>query len=309
MLKGEDGNVWTIQRGGLPNEPKDEDYSCEKCHEVFLNSGSLHRHLLRGSNEEVPTHFYCGRCQIDFGDKDELKAHIVTGFEHHWCKQCNREYQTPEEYALHRKQSHPPQEEHNCPGCDEPFSAIHRVVQHIEGGYCSGNITADHFQALRNTTTTHAWRACLPGRTKETPAQTGESSKTGAKVAKPVQKRHTTVIDYNLKAPEPIVFDEANRFKYWNEMVQSYVCPVRGCGKKFDRTNGLKMHMESNAHNPKVFRCPKCFTCFGTASAILQHAQSEACPVKQSPDLYAELIKLSTGGLMEAPKPTYRTGW
>ncbi|PWW73582.1 hypothetical protein C7212DRAFT_365706 [Tuber magnatum] len=303
-----------------------EEFKCEKCDVRFFSADTLHRHMLGGAVEDGDgKHYYCAKCRVNFRNEGALKRHKIESSEHVVCRECSHEFAIVEALELHCKQVHKPKPEttHPCPGCDLLFNTVSGIAQHIESGQCLGNISPSEFRELVNyentplakqdlptnilagSTTTHTWRAgIIPQRVKAALAETGSSSKP----EKLVPKGFVSVLDYTIPA-KPSRPPVENLREHWNEMFKMYVCPRPKCGKKLASMTGLKAHLESNAHEKKLFRCPSCYHSFVSSSALIQHAESESCGIKRSP-AYKQLIKGATGGLVNGDKkPEYKTGW
>ncbi|KAH8108275.1 hypothetical protein DFH11DRAFT_1517159 [Phellopilus nigrolimitatus] len=74
-----------------------------------------------------------------------------------------------------------------------------------------------------------------------------------------------------------IIFASGEALADHNES-SHYYC--RECDRLFQTPAGLKSHLSSSIHTPRTIACPgrKCHKSFGSHSALIMHAESNACP-------------------------------
>ncbi|EEU44485.1 uncharacterized protein NECHADRAFT_85078 [Fusarium vanettenii 77-13-4] len=91
-----------------------------------------------------------------------------------------------------------------------------------------------------------------------------------------------------------------NVARYYQPIIDKYVCPVIGCGKTFKNSRGIIGHLKSPTHSGTKYRCPYCLRTFNSLAAITSHAEDSSvrCRVRET-DTYGALIDQLTGGLAD----------
>ncbi|KFY17929.1 hypothetical protein V492_00284 [Pseudogymnoascus sp. VKM F-4246] len=85
--------------------------------------------------------------------------------------------------------------------------------------------------------------------------------------------------------------------KYRNPYSKKYRCAFAGCSKLLNSSEGLYMHLKSNAHLTDLYRCPICFKQFHSAAAITQHMESQTnrCNARADPRYRQIMDQVSAG--------------
>ncbi|KAI9734440.1 MAG: hypothetical protein M1818_006828 [Claussenomyces sp. TS43310] len=91
-----------------------------------------------------------------------------------------------------------------------------------------------------------------------------------------------------------------NPGEFYNPITRKYNCPWQICRKTFTNTPALIQHLRSPTHMAKKLRCPACLRHFSTATALVQHAESQAkkCRIRET-DQYRQAVDQITGGLVD----------
>ena len=129
-----------------------------------------------------------------------------------------------------------------CPFCNCGFTSASGVSHHLETGSCPNNTDIDR------STIYHAIRQRDPH---------------GIVTFKQLEWHSETPTQ--VEAPE----------RAWNG--QNYECYL--CHRQFLALQGLKQHLNSPAHQQKIYHCPsrKCARPFVSLAAMFNHLESESC--------------------------------
>lgn len=169
----------------------------------------------------------------------------------HWyCESCRRTFQSEHGLDMHLNTSaiHNPRQ-HVCPGrgCGRAFVAYGDLALHLESGACPSGFNRRNI----NDTVIRADRQNI--------------------ITNP-----SRLIGYREDAPVTRTWATANS---WNGF--AYECIL--CHKEFRQLSALNAHLESPAHEDRIYRCPAqyngCSSEYRTLSGLLSHVERSECGV------------------------------
>ncbi|OAA56379.1 Zinc finger, C2H2 [Cordyceps fumosorosea ARSEF 2679] len=98
-----------------------------------------------------------------------------------------------------------------------------------------------------------------------------------------------------------------NASTYFSTVINKYICPKLVCGKYYDTKLGIIRHLNSPAHGPKTYECPKCSRIFKSAEAMMYHAESAGarCLIRET-EHYGAFVDQLTGGIVQAETNSQR---
>ncbi|KAK6359705.1 hypothetical protein TWF696_000847 [Orbilia brochopaga] len=264
-----------------------DQYTCTHCigkSAVFKSYNALIEHKVRVG------HHYCRKCDEDFPDRDAIELHILNSNKHITCYLCSKEFRSESGLDTHMSQAHRQTAGAMCPKCHESFSTQSGLLQHIEGNLCPGGLRRGDVHSAINThqtLTNDALRKEIEGGTREsfTREEQGSELINSFSHFKIYDKRDDSVPspDNTRVEANPEWYDKAKR---------CWICPFKGCKKKYPLQHSFEQHLNSATHSSKDFHCPGCKKRFSSSSAILQHVESGMCRITRMSDYH--LVK---GGL------------
>jgi len=240
---------------------------CNSCGLDFSQERGLVQHYVQSRS-----HHYCQRCEEHFGDNDDLVQHYHYAHyycdtcekvfssdlglhghnrQSHWyCIPCKRVFRSESNLDNHHKSSIHQPKKYPCPGrgCGMSFVSESARVLHFEAGTCPSGVNRNRLnkfaiQMDRSNIITNSSRLI-----------SGSSSSNSSTQIWATQRN-------------------------WNGY--AYECSL--CHRDFRAIGALNTHLQSPAHEGKIYRCPTawrgCNTQFKTLSALFQHVESESCGV------------------------------
>ncbi|KAF3914792.1 hypothetical protein ABW20_dc0101905 [Dactylellina cionopaga] len=274
-------------------------FECSHCKDepqVFESYSELIEHKVRVG------HDYCRKCDEDFPDRDAFELHTLNSNKHITCYLCGKEFRSESGLELHMENLHHSSEGALCPQCHENFSSASGLLQHIEGNLCPGELRRSDVHTAINihqTILNEALRKEMEGSMPETnPRERTESELTQS-------FSHFKIYDQKegTKPPLDNVKIEVD-MSWWNKDKKAFICPYRGCSKKFTNSKSFEQHLNSAAHAAKSFVCPGCKKKFPSSSAMLQHVESGQCRISKMPayEMVKEglLVPLNQGKLTKS---------
>lgn len=85
---------------------------------------------------------------------------------------------------------------------------------------------------------------------------------------------------------------------FYNSMIGKYTCPWPDCGVAYEESHDLQGHFRE-AHLKRNFVCPLCLKRFKQAHALISHAESAGCRVKET-SMFDKLLDEVSGGFLTA---------
>ncbi|RKF55280.1 putative c2h2 finger domain-containing protein [Golovinomyces cichoracearum] len=81
-------------------------------------------------------------------------------------------------------------------------------------------------------------------------------------------------------------------------LLMKFKCPHRFCGKSFENRPAFMRHMKSQTHRSRELQCRGCLKYFGSATALIQHSESQSlrCRIRELPD-YEQVVDIMTSGV------------
>ncbi len=101
------------------------------CNKAFLTNSELKRH----QDREAGNHkFKCEVCQVGFEEKRELHDHMDSHSrdKRHSCPDCRKTFRYKNNLYRHSRLHEEAKTEHRCDVCDEKFSQVRYLREHIQ---------------------------------------------------------------------------------------------------------------------------------------------------------------------------------
>ncbi|KAG4431235.1 hypothetical protein IFR05_013276 [Cadophora sp. M221] len=85
--------------------------------------------------------------------------------------------------------------------------------------------------------------------------------------------------------------------RYFVDLLGRWKCPHPGCNSSFKTANSFIGHLKSPAHLDEKFQCLKCYRYYNSATALTQHAESQAirCNVRDTDDFESVVRGITAG--------------
>ncbi|KAI3396080.1 hypothetical protein diail_497 [Diaporthe ilicicola] len=180
----------------------------------------------------------CFCCDETWPSKERRRAHEVEV--HHFCADCQRFFQNHNNIQQHLRSAAHIGGSISCPFCKRGFTTATGLVHHIESSAC--------------------------------PQARGMDRDVVYRIVR--QKDPSGVISKNLIGWKGSDSFEATE-RTWNPYEGAYECYF--CNRTFGQLHSLNQHLQSPAHQQKLYHCPKCPKEFVSLASIINHFESESC--------------------------------
>ncbi|TFK54252.1 hypothetical protein OE88DRAFT_1169310 [Heliocybe sulcata] len=264
---------------------------CNSCDRHFVSDVALRSHY-----EHNPRHHWCKKCNRHFSSDSAILNHRIHSSAHHWCRCCGTEFDGDDELEEHIDSEH-----WHCSDCDEFFEAEMWLRLHYWGSsahsYCvlcdrhfNNDMSLGHHMKYSSI---HVGRSipCIgPNCTKLFPSVSAlthhlESSACNSRIKRAHVNAFIRSVDPQHFITKPLIrgpLDTDPIIQYttatqaaWNG--HHYQCYF--CTKEFFTLIALNQHLNSPAHEAKIYNCPHCQVEFRCFSGLVQHVESEVCGV------------------------------
>lgn len=185
--------------------------------------------------------------------REGLKQHNIQTYPSHcrwYCAPCDRAFASESNLHHHlRSSTHQPRR-FKCPGkrCGATFISHSALVLHCESGTCPSGVTRDKLNKLI------------------------VSVDKGSIITNPARM---------VGGPDEGVTQRFATEYSWNG--EAYECFL--CFKEFRSLKALNLHLNSPAHEGKIYKCPTqwdgCRMEFRTLGGLVQHMESGSCKVSR----------------------------
>ncbi|KAI0073427.1 hypothetical protein K474DRAFT_1666615 [Panus rudis PR-1116 ss-1] len=264
---------------------------CDRCDRWFKSPSALYQHKVNSGS-----HHWCSDCDRDFVSEWALIQHYVQSRAHSYCQRCDEHFQDDEELEEHYEEAHwycricetifnseLGLHEHNrqkhwyCVSCKRVFQNENNLKQHLRSAAHQPKIFAC---PGRNCDSSFISRAALVLHLESGTCPAGATRQTVNKVALQIDRGRiltnpARMIEYGGGGTSTTWATERS----WNGY--AYECIL--CHREFQSLKALNAHLQSPAHEGKMYRCPQawsgCGNEFRTASALIQHVESGSCGV------------------------------
>ncbi|KAE9970492.1 hypothetical protein EG327_010253 [Venturia inaequalis] len=217
-------------------------YDCETCHRDFATWHGASQHM-NALDHWAPT-FDCQVCSLEFDTQNAANQHMraKNHLTDRYCRDCDRGFESPNNYRMHRKSRLHRGATVICPFCQVGFASASGVSHHLETGSCPNARGMDRdsiYSELRRRDPNGTFTQNLIGWHEETNVQNIATN------------------------------------RCWNG--QAFECYL--CNKKFRQLSHLDQHLNSPIHAQKYYHCPKagCAKEFVSLAAMFNHLESESC--------------------------------
>ncbi|KAI5479518.1 hypothetical protein MNV49_003460 [Pseudohyphozyma bogoriensis] len=262
---------------------------CEKCDREFTTHDGRQTHYANSA-----AHGLCNFCNIDFGDKSDLRDHYE---EEHWmCGSCNSVSRTEVGRHEHARQVH---QDTYCPsvGCRKFFTNANNLRMHL--------LSSIHVAASVKCASA-MWRPGVCTRTFIDTSAMILHLESGTCPSRITRHQLDTIISQHDKknlitnprrmitgptsssSPSPTLYATE---KAWNSYAGMYECYL--CHNQFKALGSLNKHLASPRHSNigggdvKMYRCPlrACAKEYSTLSGLCQHIEKGSCGVSKFADV------------------------
>ncbi|UPK96644.1 hypothetical protein LCI18_007579 [Fusarium solani-melongenae] len=161
-----------------------------------------------------------------------------------YCKACDKKFRNENELRMHLNSKTHRGNNVRCPFCTRNYTSATGVVHHLESGSCPRAPKLD--------------RETILGMVRD-------------------RDPHGVITNKQIKSHkrEDIKYT-ATRSAYNGSAWECYICH-----KEFGAVNALSSHLNSPAHNEKVYHCPntksRCGKQFVSLAGFFNHLESETC--------------------------------
>lgn len=287
----------------LETEVHASEFKCCDCNIFFGDIHALNAHMAsRAHRKPLPKKLLR---EINF---------TITG---HVCNQCQRKFASSDSLQQHRESvKHKPLSSLRCPlakKCHKKFKSPSALLHHLESGDCPSGMNRDEInrlvQSYDHDNAIHSSSALAPLKLSA-PSASSLSSALSTRIPTPDSEFSEMVFDdeseWSLVTPAPSqdglggsfegILLEGSEIVFEGPLsvdrVANLRCPLCPAKKRTFRTAAaLENHMNSPAHSPKMYHCPKIAfldsgesekkgpkkTHFKTLSGLAQHLESGAC--------------------------------
>lgn len=274
------------------------EYKCCDCDLTFKNESKLKKHMKR-------PHVTPGKTKKEQQPKETKEVGVVDTT----CKQCQRTFKDSIALQMHTASvKHKPLSDLTCPlgtACERKFTSPSALLHHLESGNCpSGMNRQEVFRMIQ---------ACdTDGIIHSAPILTPSSSSISSSGTLLLDSEPwTTCSDdgsaWSLLTPTASHSDIDDDSDQWSllgssqhsltpsrsttsELPQTLRCPLCPRTRKpFSNALAFRQHVNSSAHAPKLYHCPKNLVSmigggkggqkrqFSTLSGLSQHLEAGAC--------------------------------
>ncbi|KAH9930328.1 uncharacterized protein B0H18DRAFT_1146385 [Fomitopsis serialis] len=276
---------------------------CVRCREHFKSSEALAEHLRTSKDHNIcttcvmdftarlqlvqhylfsPLHNYCQRCDAHHGSPAELVRHFESA--HIQCLMCGLSFATPNDLTEHYHHTHwtSPDafDEHcrethyYCADCKRVFKDGEALKVHLESSIHTGRKV--HCPGVKCTKEFASGSALI---------QHLESGGCKSKMTRHEVNRLAVQMDTGnvITNPARLITTSWATEQSRNPETGKYECMI--CYKEFLNLARLNTHLQSPAHDDKIYRCPAgwqgCGTEFSTLGALCQHVEKGSCGVRK----------------------------
>ncbi|EGC48988.1 conserved hypothetical protein [Histoplasma capsulatum var. duboisii H88] len=218
-------------------------YECETCTREFSSEHAVNQHMnaLGHRKPKVP----CETCNIKFYTQGQADKHMkANGHYKNYCGACDIRFSSPNALKMHLNSKVHRGSNVSCPFCKGAYTSASGVSHHLERGACPRAPNLNRESILR------AVRDRDPH---------------GVITNRQIEWHGESSVEY-------LATDHAYNGSFW----ECYICH-----RQFNSKGALTSHVNSPAHQQKVYRCPnskgKCGKQFTTLAALFNHLESESC--------------------------------
>ncbi|KAI2613858.1 uncharacterized protein GGS25DRAFT_21250 [Hypoxylon fragiforme] len=213
-------------------------WACDDCNRIFGTWRSRQQHLDALGHD--PLDYECRWCDDIFCDEEERRDHEA--FDHHYCGDCDRLFQSYNCVKMHlNSRIHRGSDGILCPFCKTGYATATGLAHHLEGGHCS--------------------RAPFLNRDE---------------VYKVVRAKDPS----GLISKKLLGWHGSERYEVTGNTWNGYAYECYLCHRDFKTLQGLSQHLNSPAHQQPLYHCPNRRNCgrdFKTLAAVMNHLESESC--------------------------------
>ncbi|KAK0618931.1 hypothetical protein B0T14DRAFT_197994 [Immersiella caudata] len=306
--------------------PKKEDANryCGECRKFFPNPNALRQHLLSATHA---SEFRCCDCERNFVSTQALMRHLqdkvhkpkpapVLERSPPTCDECKRQFRTEEALRQHRSSGIHLPRTFPCAagGCDSRFGSAAGMLQHLESGSCSSGMDRQELHNLVLRSDPEGLISSPRGNVQhlleeakhqlvreiedgnymsftdvdDAVSLRSRSSSTSEVILTP----SSTMISSSLASPILTPTSSCASTALMMPTKGNTRCPLCPPTRRaFSTSKALEQHLQSAAHDARIFHCPippLAFTemgvqgkaavkWFSTVSSMAQHVESGAC--------------------------------
>ncbi|KAH9902614.1 hypothetical protein C8Q73DRAFT_785276 [Cubamyces lactineus] len=218
---------------------------CPRCDELFDDYEELYEHY-------EDEHWYCDSCNVIFESEMGLHDHCRQKHADRYCVSCKRMFRNANNLDHHHRSTLHRGRTITCPmrGCSKAFVSSAALIHHLESGGCASRVDRD----------------------------------TVNRIVEHLDRQNTIInparmVAGGANARRPAVIDQWATARSWNG--SAFECYL--CHRTYRTLSALNQHLQSPAHDDKLYRCPQnlygCGAQFVALSAFCQHVESGRCGV------------------------------
>ncbi|KZT26764.1 hypothetical protein NEOLEDRAFT_1177345 [Neolentinus lepideus HHB14362 ss-1] len=194
-----------------------------------------------------------------FKNEYGLQEHYRQSPLHFYCASCDKHFGSDNSLRNHLKSSIHVERTVQCRWCPKTFPTVAALALHLESSTCASGIDRARVNAFVRSIDPHNL----------------------------ITKRLITGPSGSNTTVQSTVATEAA----WNGYCyEYYFCPC-----EFQTLAALNQHLNSPAHEAKIYKCPHCQIEFRCVSGLVQHVESEKCGVYKFPATKSVMDSITTG--------------
>ncbi|EPS29140.1 hypothetical protein PDE_04089 [Penicillium oxalicum 114-2] len=219
-------------------------YECETCTREFTSQHAANQHM-NAVGHWAPK-IECDTCTKLFPTQDAANIHMdALGHWEHYCHSCDRKFMGESNLRAHLNSRIHRGTKLSCPFCTHSFVSPSGVSHHLETGSCSGAPNLN--------------RASV------------------ARMIRQIDPHHAIT----TKQIEWHTSDDEGEFFVTNAAWNGVASECYMCHREFGSARALTQHVNSPAHEQKIYRCPnrraECGREFTSLAGLFNHLESESC--------------------------------
>ncbi|KAI1148929.1 hypothetical protein F4825DRAFT_432329 [Nemania diffusa] len=243
------------------------DWVCGTCHRTFGSWHAREQHMDALAHEQYPSStFSCYSCPYTFRTQSGAQEHMrLANHYQYLCNFCNLTQPTQDAIKEHEAEAH-----FWCFDCERGFQSSNNIKMHLNSRVHRGSTITCPW--CKSTYTTAAGLAHH--------LETGSCPK-ATHLNRDELYKHVRHLDQDGLIANKLIgwqgstIYEATK-RAWNG--KYYECYF--CHRLFNYLDSLNQHLQSPAHQQKLYHCPNRIHCkkeFTTLAGVCNHLESESC--------------------------------
>lgn len=266
---------------------------CETCTRIFRTQRACNQHM--NDKDHWAPRFECETCTKDYRSQNAANEHMNRCG--HWapkiaCETCSLKFHTQTAANQHMKeQAH---YKNYCKDCGLQFQNANNLKMHLNSKTHRGINVPCPFCKVKYTTASGLSHHLETGSCPRAPKLNRETILSMVRERDPHGVITGKQIEWRNKQENVTYSATHHAFNgsYW----ECYICH-----KKSNTINDLNKHLNSLAHEQKVYHCPnlkgKCGKKFVSLAGLFNHLESEACAFMRF-----EMVQRQVGNVLQGQK-------